>query len=113
MMERNEAEKRLRNLLWVIECLPENTRIVEVDTVFLKDVGPANLIHIDEGIEAAAAGLGQTVRRERCNIPKGTDLGKIRPERVWEIENWINNYPRKILGWRTSAELFEEFLEGL
>jgi hypothetical protein len=26
------------------------------------------------------------------------------------VMDWLNNYPRRILGWRTSAQLFEEFL---
>ena len=49
----------------------------------------------------------------RWHIPKGTDLGKMPPERVREVQDWLNHYPRKILGWRTPAELFEEFLRTL
>lgn len=32
-------------------------------------------------------------------IPKGTDIGKITKKRIAEIQDWMNSYPRKILGW--------------
>lgn len=49
----------------------------------------------------------------RWHIPKGTDLGTVSAARVREVQDWLNNYPRKILGWRTPAELFQEFLASV
>lgn len=46
----------------------------------------------------------------RWHFPKGTDFGKVGPEDVRRVQDWLNNYPRKILGWRCAAELFQEFL---
>ena len=37
-------------------------------------------------------------------IPKGTDIGKISNARIAEIQEWMNNYPRKSLGWLTPKE---------
>lgn len=37
-------------------------------------------------------------------IPKGTDIGNISKERIKYIENWMNNYPRKILGYKSAKE---------
>lgn len=38
-------------------------------------------------------------------FPKGTDFTKVTEKRVAEIQNWMNDYPRKILGWNTPNEL--------
>jgi len=41
-------------------------------------------------------------------IPKGTDISKISEKELKEIEKWMNNYPRKILGYRSASELVFE-----
>ena len=38
-------------------------------------------------------------------IPKGTDIGKISKAEIKRIECWMNNYPRKILGYKTASEM--------
>ena len=38
-------------------------------------------------------------------IPKGMDIAKISNEEIRYIENWINNYPRKILGYKSSNDM--------
>lgn len=38
-------------------------------------------------------------------IPKGTDIGKISISEVKRIEQWMNNYPRRILGYKTANEI--------
>lgn len=37
-------------------------------------------------------------------IPKGTDIAKISKARVKEIQDWMNNYPRRILGYHCAAD---------
>lgn len=37
-------------------------------------------------------------------FPKGTDFTKISQRQIQEAVDWMNNYPRKILGWKTPAE---------
>jgi len=37
-------------------------------------------------------------------IPKGTDIGNISKTKIKYIENWINNYPRKILGYKSAKD---------
>lgn len=49
----------------------------------------------------------------RRHIPKGEDFDEKQDRDIEYIENWINNYPRGIFGYRTSAELFEEELRKL
>jgi len=38
-------------------------------------------------------------------IPKGTDIGKIGAKRIKYIESWINSYPRRILGYKSSNDM--------
>jgi len=38
-------------------------------------------------------------------IPKGTDISKVSDRDIKRIEEWMNNYPRRILGYRTPNEL--------
>lgn len=38
-------------------------------------------------------------------IPKGTDIGKISKSRIKYIQNWMNNYPRKILGYKSANDM--------
>lgn len=41
-------------------------------------------------------------------IPKGTDISKLSDKDIKRIEEWMNNYPRKILGYKTANELVSE-----
>lgn len=49
----------------------------------------------------------------RRHIPKGEDFDEKQDRDIEYIENWINNYPRGILGFKTSAQLFEEEIRKL
>lgn len=49
----------------------------------------------------------------RRHIPKGIDFDDRTDEEIAFIEEWINNYPRGIFNYRTSAELFEEEMRKL
>jgi len=52
-------------------------------------------------------------RMIRRRHPKGTDFGEVTAAEIKETEAWIGNYPRKLLGWKTSAMLFQECLATL
>ena len=49
----------------------------------------------------------------RRKIPKGTNFDGRTEEEVESIENWINGYPRKIHGYHSAGELFEEEVKQL
>ena len=38
-------------------------------------------------------------------IPKGTDIGKVSEARIKYIETWMNNYPRRIFGYKSANDL--------
>ena len=45
-------------------------------------------------------------------LPKGTSFKDLRKEDVKRIEKWVNNYPRKILKFKTSEEYYQEEIEA-
>ncbi|MEN3124184.1 IS30 family transposase [Janibacter sp. LM] len=49
----------------------------------------------------------------RQYFPKGTDLSRWSAEDLEAVAYALNNRPRKVLGWKTPAEVFEEQLRSL
>lgn len=43
-------------------------------------------------------------------LPKGTDFRKVTAAYILRVETWINNYPREILGFASSNDLFSAHL---
>ncbi len=54
--------------------------------------------------------LNRMIRRR---FPKGTDFGKVTAKQIKQSEEWINRYPRKIHGFRSSGELFQEQIAAI
>ena len=46
----------------------------------------------------------------RDYFPKGTDLSLISKKRLKEVQNQLNERPRKVLDWRTPKEVFDEYV---
>lgn len=46
-------------------------------------------------------------------FPKGTNFAAVTNAQITQAENWINNYPRKILGYKSSEIVFRECLREL
>ena len=49
----------------------------------------------------------------RRRLPKGTDFSKVTAEEIAATENWINSYPRRILGYKSAGSAFRECLREL
>lgn len=48
--------------------------------------------------------LNKLIRRF---IPKGTDIGNVSKKTVKYIQDWMNNYPRRLLGYKSPNQLLE------
>lgn len=44
----------------------------------------------------------------RRRIPKGSDIGDFTAKEIKETEQWVNNYPRRILKGKRANDIFEE-----
>ncbi len=49
----------------------------------------------------------------RRHFPKGYDFTKTTSAEIKRLEKWINDYPRKIFGYYTSAELFTSCIDEI
>ena len=45
-------------------------------------------------------------RMIRRFVPKGTDIGLLGKREIKRIQDWLNNYPRKILDYLTPQEAY-------
>ncbi|MDW7668693.1 MAG: IS30 family transposase, partial [Bacillota bacterium] len=43
-------------------------------------------------------------------LPKGKSFKGLTNEEVERIERWINNYPRKMFGFKSSNEIYAEYM---
>ena len=48
-------------------------------------------------------------RMVRRWFPKGTDFGKVKSRDIAECQDWMNDYPRKSLGWMSPREFIEQW----
>ena len=46
-------------------------------------------------------------------IPKGIPIGNYTENQILKVEQWINNYPRKVLGYQNSRTLYEKSLAAM
>lgn len=51
-------------------------------------------------------------RMIRRFVPKGVDIADFSDKEIKEIEDWMNNYPRKILGYKTAKQMAQECLQS-
>ncbi len=51
----------------------------------------------------------QMIRR---HFPKGTNFDHVTQKAVAAVESWLNNYPRKLLDWYSSNDIFRLLLES-
>lgn len=73
------------------------------------DNGLRTKIYYCHPYHASERGSNERLNREiRRKIPKGSNLSKYSNEDIQHIEQWLNNYPRRILGYATSKELFDK-----
>ena len=42
-------------------------------------------------------------------LPKVTNFDEVTAAEVAQVETWMNDYPRAILGWRSAGALFAEY----
>ena len=57
---------------------------------------------------ASERGTNENINRMiRRHFPKGTDFNRVTAAEVKRVETWVNNYPREVLGFMSSARAFE------
>lgn len=49
----------------------------------------------------------------RWFFPKGTNFDLVTNSQLQKVIHWINHYPRQLLSWHSSQELFDDFLKNI
>ena len=44
-------------------------------------------------------------------VSKGTDFSKVTAAQIAALQDWINNYPRKVLNWSISNTVYELYMQ--
>lgn len=69
--------------------------------------GPRTHIYYAHPYSSWERGSNENANRMiRRFIPKGCDISKFTRQQIQKVEDWINNYPRKILDFETAEERF-------
>ena len=72
---------------------------------------PRTTIYYCHPYTASERGSNENMNRIiRRFFPKGTSFDEVTAAEVAEVEEWLANYPRRILGWATPQMLFERYI---
>lgn len=83
-------------------------------SVFGRGRGKRTSIYYCHPYRSCERGSNERMNREiRRKVPKGTDIAKLSESDVQAVEDWLNHYPRRILDYACSEELFQEQLKSL
>lgn len=78
------------------------------------DGTPRTKIYYCHAYSSWERGTNENINRMiRRHIRKGVDFDNATDEYIKFIQEWINHYPRRMFGFKTSAELFEEELQKI
>ena len=77
-----------------------------LDSVALKEASGCNEVYYAHPYSSWERGSNENGNKIlRRFIPKGMDLNSLTKEELQRIEDWVNNYPRKIHGYKTANEM--------
>jgi len=84
-----------------------------IELSMLEPENPRTITYFAHPYSAWERGSNENQNRMiRRFIPKGTTIGKISSGEIERIEEWMNNYPRKRLGYRSSRDVAQECMQN-
>ena len=76
--------------------------------------GQRTTVYYCHPYSSSERGTNERLNREiRRLIPKGSDLSKYSEKEINAVQDWVNHYPRQVLNFATSQELFDEQIAQL
>ena len=77
-----------------------------LDSVAIKKAAKCGEIYYAHPYSSWERGSNENGNRIlRRFVPKGTDIGKLTQKDLQRIEDWVNNYPRRLFGYKTASEM--------
>lgn len=84
-----------------------------LEVSLLKPADPRTTIYFAHSYSSWERGTNENQNRMiRRFVPKGTDIADVSDKEVKWIQDWMNNYPRKILGYKTANQVAKECLQS-
>jgi IS30 family transposase len=84
-----------------------------LEVSLLRPADPRTTIYFAHSYSSWERGTNENQNRMiRRFIPKGTNIANISDKEVQWIQDWMNNYPRKILGYKTANQMARACLQG-
>lgn len=111
VLERQLGRKRFQETFRTItvDNGPEFLNSSEMERSCLSQKKARTMVYYAHPYSAFERGTNENMNRMiRRFIPKGTDLSQYTKKEIKRIENWLNNYPRKILGYLTPLEVYQK-----
>jgi len=79
----------------------------------LKSAEQRTIIYFAHSYSSWERGTNENQNRMiRRFIPKGADIADVSDAEIARIQEWMNNYPRKILGYKTAKQMAIECMQG-
>jgi len=79
-----------------------------LDSEAIKDAAKCGEVYYAHPYSSWERGSNENGNRIlRRFVPKGTDIGKLTATDLQRIEDWVNNYPRRILGYKSANQMFQ------
>jgi IS30 family transposase len=101
---RNSFKKMFKSITMDNGCEFVNQNIIEQSVITKKKRTTAYYAHPYSSWERGSnENTNKIIRRF---IPKGANISKYTHKEIKRIEEWINNYPRRILGYKTASEVY-------
>lgn len=92
---------------------PEFLEWKSLEISALKPKERRTMVYFAHSYSAWERGTNENQNRMiRRFVPKGRDIAEFSKADIQEIEDWMNNYPRKILGYRTANQVAQECLQS-
>ena len=110
------AKINTRNVIRLMKESPEHTRLsITYDNGLenahheqINDAIGCKSYFCNEGCPYEKGTVENTIGIARRIYPKGTDFDNISAAKVKQLENWLNDLPKKCLGWKTPKEVFSQ-----
>jgi transposase, IS30 family len=110
-MERQMGRIKFREMFKsiTVDNGPEFLNSSEMERSCLSNNKLRTMVYYAHPYSAYERGTNENMNRMiRRFIPKGADISQYTHTEIKRIENWLNNYPRKILGYKTPLEIYGE-----
>jgi len=110
-MERRMGRVRFKEMFksFTVDNGSEFLNSSEIERSCLSNNKQRTMVYYAHPYSAYERGTNENMNRMiRRFIPKGADISQYTHREIKRIENWLNNYPRKILGYKTPLEIYGE-----